>query len=364
VLDAGKPAEAAPVQQTVVVQQAAAATNSAALLKRGNMALEDLQWSKAESFFEDVLNQDPECAQAYLGHALAAERCPNLQALAEKRLRLTASAEAAKKHIVENNSRIMASIDTYTIPGYLDAETINALYEYPDFTYPSHVASRSIQLGEEKKYWTTNRHLSRAFQFASGAFLDTLTTTRDQILKALEEQMAQDRESEAAAREAKLADYNAFLDSTDEKVKELHQQAREKRHEHYLKQLSHMESCDSAEKLLQLASEFDAWNGYEDSAAMAAKCREKASQLQAELKALGQKCMDLNKAISRLEVERCNLGIFAGKRKKEIEVEIGGLKLQLNQLRAQQMQSGIPKLNELNQAFVAAGDYVYFGSYR
>ena len=45
--------------------------NTSALLKRGKMALEDGDWDKANEFFEQVLNIDAECAEAYLGLAMA-----------------------------------------------------------------------------------------------------------------------------------------------------------------------------------------------------------------------------------------------------------------------------------------------------
>lgn len=45
--------------------------NAGALLKRGYMALEDGEWKKADGFFEEVLNQDAECAEAYLGKLMA-----------------------------------------------------------------------------------------------------------------------------------------------------------------------------------------------------------------------------------------------------------------------------------------------------
>jgi exonuclease VII small subunit len=45
--------------------------NFTALLKRGYMALEDGEWAKADDFFEQVLNQDAECAEAYLGKLMA-----------------------------------------------------------------------------------------------------------------------------------------------------------------------------------------------------------------------------------------------------------------------------------------------------
>ncbi|MCR4593432.1 MAG: DUF6273 domain-containing protein, partial [Clostridiales bacterium] len=46
-------------------------TNTAALLKRAFMSLEDKEWEKADSFCEQVLNTDPENADAYLGKLLA-----------------------------------------------------------------------------------------------------------------------------------------------------------------------------------------------------------------------------------------------------------------------------------------------------
>ena len=66
VLDAEKKTE--PVHETVMVQQTN--SNTVALLKRGNMALEDGEWDKADQFFEEVLNQDAECVDAYLGKTL------------------------------------------------------------------------------------------------------------------------------------------------------------------------------------------------------------------------------------------------------------------------------------------------------
>lgn len=58
----------ATVKETVVVGSAA---NVAPLLKRAFMFLEDGEWSRADDFCEQVLNQDPENAQAYLGKLMA-----------------------------------------------------------------------------------------------------------------------------------------------------------------------------------------------------------------------------------------------------------------------------------------------------
>lgn len=41
------------------------------LLDRGNMELEDCEWERADSFYEEILNKNPKCAEAYLGKWLA-----------------------------------------------------------------------------------------------------------------------------------------------------------------------------------------------------------------------------------------------------------------------------------------------------
>ena len=57
-------------KETVVVQQPSNAS-IASLLRRAFLFLEDGEWSKADEFCEQVLNLDPENAQAYLGKLMA-----------------------------------------------------------------------------------------------------------------------------------------------------------------------------------------------------------------------------------------------------------------------------------------------------
>jgi hypothetical protein len=69
VLDASAPKAKETVKETVVVQQAN--TNAAPLLKRAFMFLEDGDFTRADEFCEQVLNLDPENAEAYLGKLMA-----------------------------------------------------------------------------------------------------------------------------------------------------------------------------------------------------------------------------------------------------------------------------------------------------
>lgn len=56
------------VQGTVKVEGGATAEN---FLKRGNLALEDGKWEDARNAFDEALNLDAECAEAYLGKLMA-----------------------------------------------------------------------------------------------------------------------------------------------------------------------------------------------------------------------------------------------------------------------------------------------------
>ena len=65
--------EGSNTTEKVVVSQSGG-PNFEALLKRGNMALEDKEWDAAKEFFDQALNINAECAEAYLGLAMTDEK--------------------------------------------------------------------------------------------------------------------------------------------------------------------------------------------------------------------------------------------------------------------------------------------------
>ena len=81
-LGKGAAQSAQPAQQVVV--QAAGGGTADTLIARGNMALEDGEWQKANDFFEQALNLDPARAEAYLGIAMGKEKVHNREEYAEK----------------------------------------------------------------------------------------------------------------------------------------------------------------------------------------------------------------------------------------------------------------------------------------
>ena len=68
-------------QQSASVPQSTATHNSSVskMLKRGYVALNSLQWDEALKFFEEALNLDPECADAYIGKFLITHQVRSLE---------------------------------------------------------------------------------------------------------------------------------------------------------------------------------------------------------------------------------------------------------------------------------------------
>lgn len=69
------------VKETVVVSGGAGGGNIDSLLKRAFMFLEDEEWEDADEYCEKVLDQNPECAEAYLGKLMAEVKAPTKESL-------------------------------------------------------------------------------------------------------------------------------------------------------------------------------------------------------------------------------------------------------------------------------------------
>ena len=178
------------VRETVVV--GAGSANAAPLLKRAFMFLEDGEWEKADEFCEQVLNLDPENAEAYLGKLMAQQRARRQEDLADCKLPFDGSSHYQKivrfgtkkladelngyiKHIKERNENARltgiyngavqamnradseaaykAAAETFkTIPGFKDADALaercleKAEISRKDFIYAS---AKAEMAGEE-----------------------------------------------------------------------------------------------------------------------------------------------------------------------------------------------------------------------
>ena len=223
VVDAAKPQEAVTetIKETVVVHNEGG-SNVQALLKRGNMALEDGEWGKADEFFEQVLNQDAECGAAYLGKFLASEQCRSAKAYADafvKNVKADAPGEKNAYACEEDEAFAAACVEKYTLRGILSAVQIREALDF-DLGYCVTSDYYALRAEEAQAQFAADKDLMRATKYASSE-AKTITEDIPQTLDTLRRD-AQKREDAEKARIT--ANYRKFLTETEAKLEEEHPQ--------------------------------------------------------------------------------------------------------------------------------------------
>ena len=229
VVDAAKPQEAVTetVKETVVVHNETSG-NVQALLDRGQMALEDGEWSKADEFFEQVLNQDARCGAAYLGKFLAKARRANVQAYVQSICAgITADAPTKRnaEACAEDQAFIDACIRNYQVPEYYAPMDIRTALRF-DRGYCADQAAyfRDAQKKAMQRL-NDDRNFARAEKFASGETKAQCEALRTGLTNALRQQ-EQTAEQEAAAEKQRITEaYRAFLKENEPKLAAKQKQA-------------------------------------------------------------------------------------------------------------------------------------------
>ena len=223
VVDAAKPQEAVTetVKETVVVHNEGG-SNVQALLKRGNMALEDGEWSKADEFFEQVLNQDAECGAAYLGKFLARVECRSAKAYADafvEDVKDDAPDEKNADACEPDEAFIAACVGKYTVPGILSGEKIRQMLEF-DLGYCVTSDHYALRAEEAQEAFDEDKDLMRAVKYASNE-VKTITEGIRQTLDTLRRDAQQREKVECAAI---TANYRDFLTKNEARLEREHPQ--------------------------------------------------------------------------------------------------------------------------------------------
>ena len=223
VVDAAKPQEAAAetVKETVVVHNETSG-NVHALLDRGQIALEDGEWSKADEFFEQVLNQDAKCGAAYLGKFLARVECRSAKTYADayiENVKADAPNEKNADACEPDEAFITSCVEKYTVPGILSGNQICQMLEF-DLEYCEASSLYALRAEEAQEEFADDKDLMRAVKYASSE-AKTITEDIPQTLDTLRRD-AQKREDAEKARIT--ADYRKFLTETEAKLEKEHPQ--------------------------------------------------------------------------------------------------------------------------------------------
>lgn len=223
VVDAAKPQEAAAetVKETAVVHNETSG-NVHALLDRGQMALEDGEWTKADEFFEQVLNQDAKCGAAYLGKFLARVECRSAKTYADayiENVKADAPNEKNADACEPDEAFITSCVEKYTVPGILSGNQIRQMLEF-DLEYCEASSLYALRAEEAQEEFAADKDLMRAVKYASSE-AKTITEDIPQTLDTLRRD-AQKREDTDKARIT--ADYRKFLTETEAKLEKEHPQ--------------------------------------------------------------------------------------------------------------------------------------------
>lgn len=261
-----KETAAAPVQ--------VAGPKVSTLLDRGNMALEDGDWQKADGFFEEVLNNDTKNAYAYLGKALAQEHCSSLSHLVNKRRMVGERAENSQLRINTDDARIQKTVNELCIEDYVSRFDLEKLFRFvPE--YVSHVPARTEQLRNEKDFWDNNKLLKRAEQFADEKLAQQLQDAKQSLLTMREERLEQAYTEAAGRKEAREKEFAAHMEKAIAEAQALHQDGKKRREADYGKLIAQLEEAEKKadlSALVVLQQQFVQMKGYADSANMVQRC--------------------------------------------------------------------------------------------
>ena len=336
--------------QEATVYAAPADNRQGVQLDRGYMALEDGEWKKADTFFEEALNLDAHSARAYIGKALAQAQCRNLHALLEKRLEACQDVQAQSKSIEPEKAQaahIDESVQKYTVPGYLPADKVKAFYAF-NLSYSTDVPGREAQMEAQKQWWQTHKLLSRAEQFAKGDAAGELQSEKKFFFDALTERIKDAEKAEAESLEALRRSYAQFLSEADAKAEEECRSWSKKREEYYQEWCAKAESESSEYSLNKLAVSFDRLGDYRDSKAMAALCRKRIEEKAA-------KEQEVREQQSRLHEQEQKK--TAHRKKVVLIVSVSLLLLAIAAYFIVKMAIIYPKRYEQAQEYLRTGDY-------
>ena len=253
VVDAAKPQETAAetVKETVVVHNEGG-SNVQALLDRGQMALEDGEWEKADEFFEQVLNQDARCGAAYLGKFLARVQCRSAKVYADayiEDVKADAPNEKNADACEPDEAFITSCVEKYTVPGILSGNQIRQMLEF-DLEYCEASSLYALRAEEAQEQFAADKELMRATKYASS---EAKTITED-IPQTLDKLRADAQKREDADKARITADYRKFLTETEAKLEEEHPQRLKEAEEARKAEADRQRKAKAAEKKIAIVA--------------------------------------------------------------------------------------------------------------
>lgn len=311
VLDADKKAEI--VHETVVAQQTS--SNTVALLKRGNMALEDGEWDKADHFFEEVLNQDAECAEAYIGSFLAGVHASNIGQFIETQMaRMCGNVRLETRAVTEEENIRKQWVDQaaerYQTTGILSITQISSLYP-KCATYTSERAYWKEQKKIAADYLRVQRNLQCALNFSDTQSKIILQGQFAAWEKAIDERISQAIENDNQQERAIIQASYQLVEDANEQLFVLAQRSEAFKEEDYKQLCIKQTSTRDQWGLRSLRSAFERLGDYKDCHERALWCQNRIAELKRQESERQQKIEQIERWMDMGKCAYCG-GEFTG----------------------------------------------------
>ena len=291
---------------------------TASLLKRGYMALEDSDFEKADKFFEQVLNNDAECGQAYLGKMLVDYKAEDINAFIDKWF-----CEYDEFHhfgewvfppeVDFSELARKADAKTGILSGFSDEE-LNWLMKVEFQTAPIKHYDRQLAYEEELSEWEhwsgedNGRNFERVKKYADEWVCQKICLIQEEMKKRFEARIQKEKSKK-----------ENFIKNCVEK------QEREKK-EIERTVTEWLEKAGTVREKLKKEAE-ERVKAAEEKAEKEYRAAEEAYNT------VIAKQSELRGKIAQLEQEKSELrGSFSGKKRKELEENIAWLRIKLNTL--------------------------------
>ena len=275
-----------PSTQKTIIQQGAVGTIAIAQIKRGNMALEDHDWEKADGFFEEALNLEPECAEAYIGKLLVRDKMPDFATwLTMQKEKNSAAITERLEACPEDINYIERKTDELQIEGYLHPDFIRKCYEY-DRGYESTLSCRKQQRELQLRELESDRLLTRACKYAKGETKRLLDEALGEITLILDKRILTASEEDARSIAQVKEAYAVHLIEADKKAKKAYVNAQERREKQYQDAVAAMEQAFDWNTYTKAQEGLKAMKGYKDSDHLAEMCQKELSRIDEEKRRL------------------------------------------------------------------------------
>lgn len=253
----------------VIIQQGIGNTTVDAQIQRGNIALEDHDWEKADGFFEEALNLNPKCAQAYIGKLLAREKKNGFESWVSVQKDKYSSMTTERLEACSADATYISKVvNDYSVPGFLESDEILKQFDY-DRKYTSSLSCRKDQKSKQLSELTSDRLLTRARQYAEGDTKRMLEAGLEEIVLVLDQRILDAKNADETSVAGVKESYAAHLSKATEIVQSLNASAQRRRNEAYQNALTLKQNGDF-EKAINI---FEKMKGYLDSAELIETCK-------------------------------------------------------------------------------------------